>query len=172
MMNKQSALLLACSFSALFGFSGTTPAWAVDVPTSNLASSADRMQAARAAIASQEWLRAQIELRAALADAPELADAHNLLGYALRKQTPPDVNRALFHYRQALQIDPAHKGAHEYIGEAYLMLDRLDLARQHLQALEQLCQRPPCEERDDLRAAIAAHVNKAAATSSGAVRAP
>jgi Tfp pilus assembly protein PilF len=153
--------------ATLLALACTVPAWAVDVPTSNLSSSADRLNAARSAIAAQDWLRAQIELRAALAEAPDLADAHNLLGFSLRKQTPPDVNRALFHYRQALQIDPAHKGAHEYIGEAYLMMDRPDLARQHLQSLEQLCQRPPCEERDDLRAAIANYMAKP-----GAAKAP
>lgn len=151
--SKGAALVLGLVLAA--------SAWAVDVPTSNLSSGDDRLRAARSAIAAQDWLRAQIELRAALADAPQWADAHNLMGFALRKQTPPDVNRALFHYRQALQIDPAHKGAHEYIGEAYLMMDRPDLAQQHLQALEHLCTSPPCEERDDLRAAIQAHGLKA-----------
>ena len=39
----------------------------------------------------------------------------------------------------ALGIDPKHLGANEYIGEAYLQLDRLPEAEQHLARLDSLC---------------------------------
>lgn len=32
------------------------------------------------------------------------------------------LDLAFKHYQRALQLDPRHLGAHEYIGEAYLML--------------------------------------------------
>ena len=63
------------------------------------------------------WSAAQRELNVALREAPQNADVHNLLGYTYRKRAAPDLARALEHYQAALRIDPAHKGAHEYIGE-------------------------------------------------------
>ena len=35
-------------------------------------------------------------------------------------------------YEKALAIDPKHRGAHEYIGEAYLTLGNLPKAKEHL----------------------------------------
>ena len=58
------------------------------------------------------------------------ADAYNWLGYATRKNGNP--TGAIPYYEKALAIDPRHKGAHEYIGEAYLMLDNLPKAKDHL----------------------------------------
>ena len=80
------------------------------------------------------------------------ADAYNLMGYATRKSGDP--NGSLQYYTQALQIDPKHLGAHEYIGEAYLMLDQPQQAEQHLARLDQLCVFG-CTEYRTLKAAIA-----------------
>ena len=52
---------------------------------------------------------------------PTNADAQNLLGYAYRNQKKFDL--AFRHYNEALRLDPKHKAAHEYVGEAYV-LDR------------------------------------------------
>src|SRR5262245_6712739 len=46
------------------------------------------------------------------------ADAFNMLAYATRKNGDPAG--AIPIYEKALAIDPKHRGAHEYIGEAYL----------------------------------------------------
>jgi hypothetical protein len=54
-----------------------------------------------------------------------------------------------------LQLDPKHKGAHEYIGEAYLMDKKPAEAEKHLASLEQICGNKTCEEYVDLAAAIA-----------------
>ena len=51
---------------------------------------------------------------------------------------------------QALQIDPRHKGAHEYLGEAYLQTGDLDRAEQELRALDSICFLP-CEQYTDLK---------------------
>lgn len=56
-------------------------------------------------------------------------------------------------YHEALRIDPRHKGAHEYIGEAYLMAGDVPKAEEHLAALDSLC-RFSCEEYRDLKRAI------------------
>ena len=82
------------------------------------------------------------------------ADAYNWLGYATRRNGDP--TRALPHYEKALAIDPKHRGAHEYIGEAYLLLDDLPKARVHLGRLDSLCFLP-CSEYRDLKKAVEAY---------------
>ena len=112
------------------------------------------LQTAQAAIARQDWSAAQSALQGGLARQPGNADYHNLFAYSLRKSSAPDMDKVFFHYGEALRINPKHKGAHEYIGEAYLMTNNLPKAREHLAALDKLCFLP-CEEFTDLKAAIA-----------------
>jgi len=50
----------------------------------------------------------------------------------------------------------AARGAHEYIGEAYLMVGDLGKAKQHLAVLDRLCFFG-CEEYDDLKRQVAAY---------------
>jgi tetratricopeptide (TPR) repeat protein len=121
-----------------------------DSPTAN-----QRIKNAQEAIAAQNWPAALNELRIALRDAPNNADLHNLLAFSYRKQTQPDLPRAFEHYKIALQLDPKHKSAHEYIGEAYLMDKKPAEAEKHLSILEQLCGNKTCEEYADLAKAIA-----------------
>ncbi len=59
-------------------------------------------------------------------------------------------------YQKALAIDPKHKGAHENIGEAYLVLGDLARAKEHLAVLNKLCFFP-CEEYSDLTKAVQAY---------------
>lgn len=80
------------------------------------------------------------------------ADAFNWLAYATRRNG--DAAAALPLYEKALAIDPKHRGAHEYIGEAYLMTGNLTKAEQHLAELQKLCSPIPCEESKDLQRAI------------------
>ena len=54
------------------------------------------------------------------AKARDDADVQNLLGFAYRKNG--QLDKAGFHYEQALRLDPKHKGALEYQGELFLML--------------------------------------------------
>ena len=71
------------------------------------------------ATARKDWPRAQAILRDAVAANPGNADYHNLYAYAIRKAASPDMSLVFKHYNEALRIDPKHRGAHEYIGEAY-----------------------------------------------------
>jgi tetratricopeptide (TPR) repeat protein len=80
------------------------------------------------------------------------ADAYVLMGYAVRKSG--DANASLQFYNQALSLDPKHIGAHEYIGEAYLMLDRPQEAEQHLARLNSICLFG-CTEYKTLKTAVA-----------------
>lgn len=114
----------------------------------------ERLSQARLAIQHADWKTAMSELQAALRQDARNADVHNLLGYTYRKQAQPNVNKALEHYKTALTLDPEHKGAHEYIGEAYLMRQDLASAQAHLAQLERLCSGKTCEEYQDLARAI------------------
>ena len=64
-----------------------------------------------------------------------------------------DPARSIPIYQKALSIDPKHRGAHEYIGEAYLALDNLPKAKEHLGRLDKLCFFP-CSEYKDLKKAV------------------
>lgn len=120
-------------------------------------SSADPVLAAtQAAFAKKAWAAAQNGLQQALAASPQNADYHNLYAYSIRKGPSPDMALVFKHYGEALRINPKHRAAHEYVGEAYLMVNDATKARQHLAALDKLCFLP-CEEYSDLKKAIAAY---------------
>ena len=82
------------------------------------------------------------------------ADAYNWLAYATRRNGDPAGSLPI--YQKALTIDPKHRGAHEYIGEAYLALDDLARAKQHLAMLDKLCIFS-CSEFRDLKKAVEAY---------------
>ena len=83
---------------------------------------------------------------------PDHADLQNMLGFSYRNVKQYEF--AFNHYRHAIKLDPRHRGAHEYIGEAYLMTGDLAGAEKHLTALEGICVLP-CEELKDRERAIA-----------------
>lgn len=110
---------------------------------------------ARKAIQAKNWSAAQAALQLAIRDEPRNADAHNLLAFSYRKQAQPDLVKAFEHYNIALKINPSHRGAHEYIGEAYLMDKKPVEAEKHLASLEKICGNKTCEEFVDLQRSIA-----------------
>jgi len=93
------------------------------------------------------------------ANEPNSADWNNLLGYAQRKKSPPNLNAAEFYYQAALKIDPKHKGALEYYGELLLMKNNLPGAEQMLARLDKVCFFS-CEEYRDLKEEIAKYKAK------------
>ena len=110
----------------------------------------------------QDWKAAAAVLEEGLQKSPDNADYHNLLAYSIRKGPNPDMSAVFKHYNEALRIDPKHKQAHEYLGEAYLMVGNLPKAKEHLAQLDNLCFFG-CSEYSDLKKAIAAYETKQAA---------
>ncbi len=106
------------------------------------------------AIEAKSWHAAIRSLSSAALRDTRNADIQNYLGYAYRHTGQLEL--AFTHYRRALQLNPRHRGAHEYIGEAYLLIDNLAKAEEHLDALQRVCL-IPCEEYGDLKNAIAAY---------------
>ena len=93
-------------------------------------------------------------LRKELEKNPGNADAHNYMGYVLRKRN--DLKNSAVHYEKALEIDPKHLGALEYQGELFLTVGNLNLAKANLKKLDKLCWLG-CDEYDDLKASIEAY---------------
>lgn len=141
-MNKLSSLLL------LFTLLLSPLAWSAD--SSPAPATDPELTRARDLIQRKEWTTAIQVLEGFTRSKPENADGFNLLGYSYRNLKRMD--EALTAYNQALKLDPKHKGAHEYIGVAYIQLGQLDKAKEHLVALDKICIFS-CEEYRDLKKA-------------------
>ena len=120
----------------------------------DLATRDDDYAAGKQAVEKKDWAQAARLFKRAEMRHPENADLQNILGFTYRNLKQYEL--AFQHYRNALALDPRHRGAHEYIGEAYLMTGDLAGAEKHLAVLKQICLLP-CEELTDLERAIAAY---------------
>ena len=134
---------------------GASIAWADPTEeTSTAAAAGSDAALGKQAAEAKDWPRAVQYLSRAVIQDDRNPDLENLLGYAYRNLGRLD--EAFRHYRAALRLNPRHRGAHEYIGEAYLMVNDLAKAEEHLAALKQICL-IACEESEDLEKAIAAY---------------
>ena len=148
------AMVLALSAGvALAADTPEPPAAARQAPQK--APAKERLTVAREAIQARDWKAAIAVLTEAVQVHPGNPELHNLLGYAYRKQATPDLPRSFENYRLALKFDPEHRGANEYIGEAYLMDKNPAKAEEHLAKLKSICGNTTCEEYQDLAKAIA-----------------
>ena len=106
----------------------------------------------RAKIDARDFPGAISDLNALVSQGVQHPDVYNLLGYSLRKTG--DMKNALTYYQKALEFDPDHKDALEYMGELYVEIGDIAKARENLARLAQICPEG-CEERADLEKAIA-----------------
>lgn len=147
---RQSLRLLAALFMTC---ALTVPAWAAGSDSSSAPE--DSSYATGEELIERGDYRAAIEeLEVALEEAPGNADVLNYLGYAHRKLG--EYETAETYYLQALEQDPEHLGANEYLGELYLETDRLEMAEERLAVLDDSCFFG-CEEYDELKQAIEAY---------------
>ena len=106
---------------------------------------------AKSHIEKKDWSGAIDMLEKFVKANPSNADGYNLFGYSLRNAKR--YSEAIFNYKEALRIDPQHRGAHEYLGIAYVQNKELPKARDLLVSLEKICGQQ-CEEYKDLKKAI------------------
>ena len=66
------------------------------------------------------------------------ADVYNLLGFSYRKHSEPNLDKAFDAYQIALEANPEHLGAHEYLGELYITLGNMAKANEMLLNLENI----------------------------------
>ena len=111
-------------------------------------------KAGKKALADKNWTEAAARFKVAARRDPDNADLQNYLGYTHRNLKQFDL--AFAYYKRAIELNPRHRGAHEYIGEAYLMVGNLPSAEKHLKALRDICLLP-CEELADLEKAVREH---------------
>jgi cytochrome c-type biogenesis protein CcmH/NrfG len=123
------------------------PAYAVDSMSST---DAPDLTSVRAKIKAKDYTSALAELRD-LAEDTQQADVYNLLGFTLRKTG--DFKTSLTYYTKALELQPDHKAAREYLGELYVETGNMAKAKEQLAILAKLCP-GGCEEREDLQKAI------------------
>jgi Flp pilus assembly protein TadD len=133
--------------AALLGLAAV-PAMAVD--TLSTAGAPD-LTAVRAKIKASDYRGAIAELNGMIDKGVQHADVYNLLGFSLRKSG--DTKTAFTFYKKALDFDPAHKGALEYLGELYVQTGDMAKARENAAKLAALCPQG-CEELADLQQAI------------------
>ena len=79
---------------------------------------------------------------------PLQADTLNYLGFTTRKLG--DYEKGEEYYLQGLQIEPNHNGINEYLGELYVVTNRMDMAKERLNVLK-TCN---CEEYEELKEII------------------
>ncbi len=127
----------------------TLPALAVDTVSSG--DTPDLTQV-RASIAAKDFKSAIADLNGMIQQGAQHPDIYNLLGYSLRKSG--DRKAALTYYLKALEFDPDHKGALEYLGELYVEMGEMAKAEENKAHLALLCPEG-CEELEDLSQAIA-----------------
>ena len=98
-----------------------------------------------------KYEKAEAKFEAALAKNPSMAEAHNNLGYALRKQGPENYEEALRHYDRAIELKPNLAEAYMYRGVLYMLMGKEDKALEDHRALTRLDRKLA----DALQAAIA-----------------
>ena len=85
-------------------------------------------------------------------DNPNTPRALNYRGYATRKMGRTD--EGIGYYLKSVSLDPNYSQVREYLGEAYVIQGRFDLAKDQLATIEKLCGSKDCEYYEDLSDAL------------------
>ena len=99
--------------------------------------------------AKKRYEKAQALLIKSNKKKPLQADTLNYLGFTTRKLG--DYEGGEKYYLLGLEINPNHVGINEYLGELYVVTNRIDLAKERLNLLES-CN---CKEYTELKEIIA-----------------
>jgi tetratricopeptide (TPR) repeat protein len=144
---RKTALLLAALLAG-----ASIPASRAHAIDNTISTDAPDLASVRAKIKAKDFKGALAELTPLL-ETHQHADVYNLMGFSLRKSG--DYKQAYTFYRKALDFDPAHRGALEYLGELYVETGQIEKARENVAILKRLCPFG-CEELEDLERAVAA----------------
>jgi len=98
--------------------------------------------------AKKLYLKALDKFEKAYSKNKKNVDVLNYLGFTLRKTG--NLEKAEVFYLKGLELDAAHLGINEYLGELYVQTNRIELAKERLQILNG-CK---CEEYEELKELI------------------
>ncbi|WP_085906651.1 tetratricopeptide repeat protein [Kiloniella majae] len=143
---SMTGFLLSSAGSSFAAGSGGDNGWG-DNSNSDLKTAIELIQ-------DEKYSDAQPLLQKTIKADPDNADAYNMLGYSQRKLGNKDV--ALGYYNKALDLNPRHRGANEYLGQLYLELDKPGKAKERLDVLDKSCTFG-CDEYTTLKEAIEAY---------------
>ena len=87
---------------------------------------------------SGDYAAAQKAFEKAIKAKEDFAEAHNNLGYVLRRQGEENYKAALEHYNHALDLDPKLAEAYMYRGVLHALSGDEDSARKDLEKLNEL----------------------------------
>lgn len=148
--DRSGQRILAAAFLIVFAGS----AWAFDYDSRSTEQRVDPgLASAQDAIAREDWQQAASLLDDYTRVNPYNADGFNLLGYSYRKMKRYD--EALANYQKALDLDPEHLGANEYLGMLYVETGQLDKARERPEVGRENCGSfEACKPFEELEAAI------------------
>ena len=107
--------------------------------------------AGKLAFAARDWDGAIRSLQSAALRDTRNADLQNYVGYAYGRLR--HFENAVRYYEHALTLNARHRGAHQHLGETYLVVGDLVMAAEHLAELERICL-IPCQEHGNLKHAI------------------
>jgi Flp pilus assembly protein TadD len=141
---------------------GSKPAAGNVAPTTKagaVVTAASAYAEGKLAVSRKDWAAAVALFTTAAELDPKNADVQNMLGYSYRKSG--DLKNAFVHYELALKLNPKHKGALEYQGEAYVESGQMAKAKANLAKLKSICG-TTCAEYKDLAAFIKAGSSKTA----------
>lgn len=119
----------------------------------------DTYRQAVRAVDAKKYRKAIGLLNEVIDQQPRHPDALNYLGYSHRKSG--DYARAVTYYQKAISLDADHRGANEYLGQAYVELGNIPAAEKQLAALKRICG-TDCSEYLSLKKSLDAAVAKRA----------
>ena len=150
MLRRTPAIALTLGLLAALPVGLDHQGWAAGTSTGASTSDPADYDNAVAAVKAGHYDQAIPLLQKVVAASPQNPDALNWLGFSYRKTGA--TGQALVYYQKALDLQPKHLGANEYMGELYLELKDLPKAEERLAVLKQTCL--TCEEYTELKEKI------------------
>tara|TARA_B100001093_G_scaffold116456_1_gene108808 strand:- start:496 stop:987 length:492 start_codon:yes stop_codon:yes gene_type:complete len=139
-------LLLTSSYSAGSSDSGSSKTKTqYDMAVSHISAAKEFEKKDKLKKANKRYEKAQKLLLKSNKKFPNKADTLNYLGFTTRKLG--DYENGEKYYLEGLAIDPDHIGINEYLGELYVVTNRINLAKERLNILKS-CN---CKEYQDLK---------------------
>ena len=151
MIRRTTAIALTLGLLAALPVGLAAQSWAAGTSSGATTSDPADYDNAVAAVKAGHYDQAIPLLQKVVAASPQNPDALNWLGFSYRKTGA--TGQALVYYQKALDLQPKHLGANEYMGELYLELNDLPHAQERLAVLKDAC--GTCEDYEELNGKIA-----------------